>query len=364
MKHKQYLNIFDKFLFKQKYFLRYIFYGLISVSIELLIRNFLINANITETLSNYLSLLIGITLMFYLNANYNFKIPRYLYIRSFIYFLIIDLLSISIEYYLNLNHFVILNEFQNSFINNIDIYNTQRILLFSIFFIIGYFLHLKIAFIGSCKVGIAIYAKKTEDIKTIFERVGFYPDFIHVDLVDNGVSLLETDHSLNVFYEIKKFWPSHKIETHIMSKKPFKWIEKVIKFSDIIYYDNDIDEDLYNIKEYILKKKCEPGIILKVTKSFENQKKLIKDFKNILLLTIRNPGKSGQSFESNAFEFIDKINKSIYRNKFKLCIDGGINADLVKKIKSDKIISASDILHNQYPKKRILRLNTFSKYEK
>ena len=51
-------------------------------------------------------------------------------------------------------------------------------------FIIFYFLHKKFSFKDYVKVGVAIYANGVEDINKIYEKIGPYPDFIHVDIVD------------------------------------------------------------------------------------------------------------------------------------------------------------------------------------
>ena len=361
-------SIISKFIYsifyKRRYFFVYIIYGVISVSLELITREFLIYLNANNLFANYFSVLIGISLMFYLNANFNFNIPRYLYLRSFFYFLVIDILSISLEYYLNLNHLILLLDLQNSFFLKLDLYSYNRFIIFLTLFVIGYFLHLKIAFSGTCKVGLAIYANKDENLIKIYKSVENFPDFIHVDLVDQTMETFIGGPEISIFNKIKELWPNHLVETHIMSKKPSIWIDKVLDYSDIIYFDIDIDEDISFVKSKITSNNCEPGIILKVKNNYEKQIKLIEGFKNILLLTIDIPGKSGQLFNQNAYKYIEQINKLPFRNKFKLCIDGGINANLIKKIKSDKIISASDILTNNAPKKRILRLKTFSKYEK
>ena len=71
-----------------------------------------------------------------------------------------------------------------------------------------------------------------------------------------GKSLIE----INVikarkFNQIKKKWPNHRIESHIMSKKPNKYLKKIIPHSDVIYFHHEIEEDLNIIKEELFPNK-------------------------------------------------------------------------------------------------------------
>ena len=37
------------------------------------------------------------------------------------------------------------------------------------------------------KIGVAIYANSVENLEKIHKKVGYYPDFIHVDFVDSSM---------------------------------------------------------------------------------------------------------------------------------------------------------------------------------
>ena len=62
--------------------------------------------------------------------------------------------------------------------------------------------------------------------------------------------------------EINSVWSNKEIHTHIMSKNPKYIIDKVYKFSKIIYIHYEIDEDIESIRNYIIKKNAIPGIVL------------------------------------------------------------------------------------------------------
>ena len=55
-------------------------------------------------------------------------------------------------------------------------------------FWIAYFFHSKFSFKDFKKVGVAIYANGVEDIPQIFNEIANFPDFIHVDIVDQTVN--------------------------------------------------------------------------------------------------------------------------------------------------------------------------------
>ena len=52
-------------------------------------------------------------------------------------------------------------------------------------FMIGYLLHRRFSFKDSKKVGVAIYANGVENIERIYNLIGSYLDFVHVDIVDS-----------------------------------------------------------------------------------------------------------------------------------------------------------------------------------
>ena len=60
---------------------------------------------------------------------------------------------------------------------------------------------------------------------------------------------------------------------------------------------------------------------------------------------------------------IKKLNDLPFRNKFTLCVDGGINEHIVNLLEAENIVSGSSVLENSDPKKQIMRLQTVGRYE-
>ena len=166
---------------KLNFFVRYCVIGFFSIALELLIRKLFLNFNVNNTVSTLFPLLVGIGFAFVCNISFNFKIPRYYYKKSFIYFSIISISSFSFQFLLS--KFLIFEKLN---------YEITRFLISGIVFLIAYNFHIKFSFAKNKKVGVAIYLDNNENIDDIFNKVGFYPDYIHVDFVDKSMNTKST----------------------------------------------------------------------------------------------------------------------------------------------------------------------------
>ena len=108
---------------------------------------------------------------------------------------------------------------------------------------------------------------------------------------------------------------------------------------------------------------AEPGIVLHAKNIYQDLSDIINKFKHIMILSIENPGTSGQSFIRESYDLIKRINSNINRNNIILCVDGGVNINNLKSFNCEKIVSASDILKSKNPKRKIMALQTLSRYE-
>jgi Pentose-5-phosphate-3-epimerase len=228
---------------------------------------------------------------------------------------------------------------------------------------LGYFLHRKITFRDFKKVGVAIYANGIENLKNIYSKIGHYPDFIHVDIVDESMKSNAEKVETYRLETMRAYWPNTQIQTHIMSYKPEKWLDDVIIHSDVVYIHAECKKnfDLY-IKK-IKDKGKKAGIALTMATKPEKIIHLLKMVDYVLLLTIRIPGSSGQKFDSEGFERIKYVNNLPFRSNFTLCVDGGINENIVKMIDADNIVSGSSVLKSLNPKSKIMHLQTAGRYE-
>ena len=341
------------FLYKKKHLIIYVVIGFLSLIFELSVRK-IINIYISNNVFFlHISVIFGIIFAFYFNIKINFNVPKIYLKRSLFYFFLISTCS-----YL----------FQNFISNNLEMskysFEESRLIISGSFFLVAYFFHTKFSFKDSRKVGVAIYANGYEDIPKIFNRIGPYPDFIHVDIVDKTMNKNALDTNLSKLEVVKAYWPKHKIETHIMSKDPINLIdEKIINNSDIIYIHKDIENKEMVVKK-ILEKNKTPGLVLHSINNYENLEEIILNFKEILILSIKKPGVSGQEFNEDSYNLIERINLLKKRNNLNVCVDGGVKSNLINKFTSEKVVSGSDVLNSEHPVKKIMKLQTVARYEK
>ena len=147
-----------------------------------------------------------------------------------------------------------------------------------------------------------------------------------------------------------------------MSKTPSIYVNEIIPYSDVVFIHAEIDEEIHDIYNMIKERGRKFGVVFSMSSSLNEIKPFLKLSDHVLLLAIKQPGFSGQKFELEALQKIKLLNALPYRNQFSLCIDGGVNEDIVKILDAENIVSGSSVLNNLNPKKQIMRLQTASRY--
>ncbi len=348
-----FLRNINFFFYKKKHLIIYTIIGFLSLVFELYLRKQIKLYISSNELFLHTSLIFGILFAFYFNIKINFNVPKIYLKKSLIYFCFISTCSYLFQYFLK---------------NRIELSNYSfeeaRILISGGFFLIAYFFHTKFSFKDTRKVGVAIYANGYEDIKKIFNSIGPYPDFIHVDIVDQTMNQDAVDPNLSKLEVVKAYWPNHSVETHIMSKNPLELInQNILNFSDIIYVHNEI-QNKDKVINLIKDNKKTPGIVLHSIYDYSDIESCLKGFEQILVLSIEKPGVSGQKFNEKSFKLIEKINSLKNRNRFSLCVDGGVKSNIINKFISEKVVSGSDVLSSNHPIRKIMMLQTVARYEK
>ena len=141
-------------------------------------------------------------------------------------------------------------------------------------------------------------------------------------------------------------------------------MNEAIKYSDIIYFHFNCSENVINLCNKIKEHNKVPGLVIQPIEISNKLNDLLDFFKEVLVLSVEIPGISGQKFNFKSIELIDTINKSKYRKKISICVDGGITSNLIPKFSCEKIVSGSDVLNSPNPKRKIMKLQTLSRYEK
>ena len=355
MKNSYFLKEAFFLFYKFRHIIIYTLIGFSSIACELIIRKFLIYLNLNLLISSIFSIIIGIFIAFFLNIKINFYIKKNLLPRALLYYLIISIISIFFQF--------LINNYLKLEINIFYKYEAERLIISAFVFIFSYLLHKNFSFNSNAKLGVAIYASKENDVHSIYQKIGVYPDFIHVDIIDETFNRNAGPINFSKYELIKKYWKKQKIHTHLMTKKPMSIIEKVAKFSDVIFIHWEIDDNMQDVIEMAKKKNIQIGVVLHSINFYDNiLEDITNKFSNIMILCIPKPGFSGQKFNEKSHHLIEKLNKIQKSKKINLFVDGGVNEINIKNINAENIISGSNVLNNVDPRQQIMRLKTFGRY--
>lgn len=331
----------------------YILFGFLSLVIELIISKFLFYYKLPFLPSTFFAFAFGLFTAFFLNVRFNFHITPAKRKKALLYFSLISTLSFCIQLFLR---------------SNIQRYgydmDSSRFVIAGSFFMISYVLHRRLSFREYKKVGVAIYADGVEDIKLIFNKISNISDFIHIDIVDKTYNPNCKDVKAYRAEVVRAYWQNKKIEVHIMSRNPSVWLDDLIPYVDVIYVHPTMDENLSEVIDKINFNKVEAGIALSVYEPLEIIDSYIeeKKIKHVLLLTIPQPGFSGQKFDASALPLLEKLNSHKNRTEFEICVDGGVNDSTVKYLNVESVVSGSYILGAPSPIKNIMHLQTSGEY--
>tara|TARA_B100001564_G_C20610569_1_gene657386 strand:+ start:317 stop:1387 length:1071 start_codon:yes stop_codon:yes gene_type:complete len=342
----------QNFLYRFRFLGLYIIFGFISLIIEFFSRNYFLHLKYNYYISTLFAVFLGIVFAFWANVQFNFKIPRSRRDRALIYFLFISSISGIIQWIL----------IKLLLFDNLQ-YESGRLLISGLSFLLGYLLHRKYSFKDFKKVGVAVYANGVEDFHDIFNKIGSYPDFIHVDVIDNSMNPNAKEVKPYRLETMKAYWPGTQVQTHIMSMRPSIWLDQLIPHSDVIYVHAESEDNIEKLFNKIRASGKNTGLAITLDTNPHDIIELLKISDYVLVLTIPNPGFSGQRFDSRGFDLIRKINNLNFRNNFILCIDGGVNENIVNKLQAENIVSGSCVLKSSDPKRKIMRLQTLGRYE-
>jgi len=324
----------------------YIIFGFGSLLLEFMLRSYLAGIGVNIYWATILSIFCGILFAFWANVRFNFKVPKSRRNRALKYFAIISCGSITLQWFLR-------EFFPESFT-----YESARLIISGILFSFVYVLHRNISFKDYKKVGVAIYANGVEDVEGIYGKIGYLPDFIHVDIIDKTVN---KDADVVTTYRmetIRAYWPGAQIQTHIMSRQPSQWIDQVLQHSDVVFVHAESDDNIEKMLDKIQNEGRKAGVALSLQTKPSDALPLLKKADAVLILTIPILGFSGQKFDMDGLEQIKEINALPFRNKIMLCVDGGVNDTTAGLIEAENIVSGSFVLDNPNPKKQIVRLRT------
>ncbi len=242
---------------------------------------------------------------------------------------------------------------------NSGLYFKYRMLVSGVTFIVFYFIHKLITFKDKTTIGLAIHLNNQENVQDLFDKVKNFPDFIHIDLISEDYNDKNVSVEIDLIDQIESKWPSKPKQVHLMSRDPLSYIKKINK-ADFTYF---IDIEFLQEYEKQLNEfsNFKIGFTVLMDSSTEEINKAIDMNTEVLILSIDNPGFSGQKFSEKAYKIINYFDKNYDFSK--ITLDGGVNIEVIKKAGLKKYVSASNILNSLHPVGRIFELRNASKYE-
>lgn len=341
------------FLYRRRFFLTYIFIGVLSLLLEFTIRRLGMEFfNLPVSVAVGIGVATGIFLAFWVNARFNFKIPPSRNKIAFLFFVLISLGSLGCNFFLRAQ----LSKWNLG-------YEMGRLISSIVLFCFAYLLHRRFTFRNFKEVGIAVYVNTAEDIRLIRQKVGEFPSFIHVDIVDETFNPNCTLPATMRMEVVRAYWEKKSIHAHVMSSEPRRWLKDVLLFCDVAIFHIEGVKDLPQIIEEVKQAGKKAGVAMCYSTPTEDILPYLGHVDIILLLAIAQPGYSGQVFQMEVLDKIKELNAMAERQNFEICIDGGVNERNISLLPVEKVVTGSSVLNHMDPVRQIMRLQTSSNYE-
>ena len=190
------------------------------------------------------------------------------------------------------------------------------------------------------KLAVSILSSNYDELETIEKINKTKADYIHVDVMD-GKFVKEKTKPYEYLHKSKK-----KLNVHLMVSNPFNYISQYsLLNTETITLSCEIDDDLRSLIDFIHSRGLKAGLAIKPETKVSEIIPYIESLEEVLVLTV-NPGKGGQKMMDSVLYKIDILKKlrEEKKLKFKIIVDGGINAETTDKVRgADIIVSGSFI---------------------
>jgi Pentose-5-phosphate-3-epimerase len=171
-------------------------------------------------------------------------------------------------------------------------------------------------------------------------------DFIHVDHMD-GRFVSKRFKPLRTLKKISNTL-NKRLDVHIMAKKPLKLIREYAYLNTEyitihVELEKDLEKCINEIKNFGIK--C--GLAINPNTDISKLEPLLEKIDLILVMSVE-PGKGGQTFIDDTIDKIIDI-KNIIKERnlnIQLSVDGGINNENLKKLKSVDIACVGSFITN------------------
>ena len=185
-------------------------------------------------------------------------------------------------------------------------------------------------------------------------------DWLHIDIMD-GVFVPNISFGLPVLKAIKKH-SKKTLDVHLMIVEPEKWIEEFKDAgADILTIHYECSPHLHRTIAAIKSSGMKAGVAINPHTPVSVLEDIISDVDLVLIMSV-NPGFGGQSFITNTYNKLSKLNKLIQSKSLMtrpiIQVDGGINLENAKLINDMSIgklslVAGNSIFSAENPEKQI-----------
>lgn len=181
--------------------------------------------------------------------------------------------------------------------------------------------------------------EKENSTKTIYNLEVAKTDYFHIDVMDGKFVKNNTEEAMyeytNIIYNVSNI----PIDVHFMTEDVKEHIEKYLPFKpNIITFHIEVtksEKEVFEFIKLIKENNCKVGISIKPDTKIEEIYPYLPYIHVVLIMTVE-PGAGGQAFLPQTLLKVSKLKEYIQNNNLDIDIevDGGINADTIKEVKS------------------------------
>lgn len=172
-------------------------------------------------------------------------------------------------------------------------------------------------------------------------------DYIHVDVMDGKF----VDNKNFSYEEFKSFFEgvNKPLDIHLMVEDTYNYIKKFINLKpEYISFHIESTKNVNECIKLLKDNNIKVGIAINPETRVHKILPYLNDVDLVLVLSV-NPGYGGQEFNKEVLKKINELKALQAKYKYIINVDGGINNDTIKDVKSDMVVSGFYVVsHNNY----------------
>lgn len=327
-------------VWRYRYLSGFVLFGFLSIALEVFITQRLLPAAWPLVTRSLLGFAAGLLFAFYMNAKFNFRVPRQYFLRTFALFSVVSVLS------------YVINVAAISFAPVVEVagYPATRFLIAGCLFCIAYNLHRRFTFNKTTRnLGLALYLDDGEKIADAYRCVGDHLDHVHIDIVDSTFSPDAAAVDLSLIDEARNMWTWQPVCLHVMSRQPMRWIQECWHRFDWLLIHINVEDDVMEVIARCREYGRKVGVVWHHTVTMNEMLPYLPHVDFVMVLGIEHPGRSGQKVMPEAIRMASTFSDLADKYGYEVMFDGGVSTENVHTISARYVVSSSGVLRAESP---------------